>query len=74
VWNSTRHSLADYRVALDNLPALDGDGRWEKLRASLDTGRAELHRNYPFTIEEGVLDRIIDEMDRLTSGDAAKGD
>jgi hypothetical protein len=49
--------------ALDKLPALDADGRWENLLHNLKVRRDELHRNYPFTIEEGVLERIIVEME-----------
>ncbi len=71
--------------ALANLPALDGDGRWEKLLTKLAGRIAEIKElvGKPIPGERGILececDALADVLEwmveiDLTSGDAAKGD
>lgn len=59
----------DLIAALDKLPALDADGRWERLRTFVE---CQTRKVGPVEIFIAAYEEVLKEMDRLTSGVAAK--
>jgi hypothetical protein len=64
-----RDLFEEMRAALDKLPALDADGRWEKLRSWCEAKMRDHHYS-PITYSSWR--EVIREINRLTSGEAAQ--